>query len=69
MREMMQKLNVVKYAASEEQKKELLNKGFLPVKSKVAVGFQKTDKKAAKTASGADTAENKGPEKQGGKNG
>ncbi|MDE6994497.1 MAG: hypothetical protein K2P41_08745 [Lachnospiraceae bacterium] len=30
MREMMQKLNVVKYATSEEQKKELASKGFLP---------------------------------------
>lgn len=31
MKEMMQKLNVVKYATSEEKKKELLSKGFLPV--------------------------------------
>lgn len=44
MREMMQKLNVVKYAASEEQKKELLAKGFLPVKGK------KPDKGSGKEA-------------------
>ena len=31
MREEMKKLNVVKYATSEEQKKKLLEKGFRPV--------------------------------------
>ena len=31
MREEMKKLNVVKYATSEEQKKKLLEKGFEPV--------------------------------------
>ena len=31
MREEMKKLNVVKYATSEEQKKKLLEKGFGPV--------------------------------------
>lgn len=34
MREMMQYLNVVKAATSEEQKKELMKKGFVPVKDK-----------------------------------
>lgn len=33
MKEMMQKLNVVKYAFSEEQKEDLMKKGFAPVKS------------------------------------
>ena len=33
MKEMMQKLNVVKYATSEEQKEALMKKGFVPVKS------------------------------------
>lgn len=32
MKEMMKRLNVVKYATSEEQKKELEGKGFKPVK-------------------------------------
>ncbi|MEY8327257.1 hypothetical protein AALB47_25710 [Lachnospiraceae bacterium 54-11] len=31
MREEMKRLNVVKYATSEEQKKKLLEKGFKPV--------------------------------------
>ena len=33
MKEMMQKLNRVKYATSEEQKEALMKKGFVPVKS------------------------------------
>ena len=33
MKEMMQKLNVVKYAFSEAQKEALMKKGFVPVKS------------------------------------
>ncbi len=34
MKEMMKRLNVVKYATSEEQKKKLTEKGFKPVKGK-----------------------------------
>jgi len=34
MKEMMKRLNVVKYATSEEQKKKLAEKGFKPVKEK-----------------------------------
>lgn len=34
MREEMRKLNVVKFATSEEQKKKLLEKGFKPVAAK-----------------------------------
>lgn len=70
MREMMQKLNVVKYTTSEEQKKELINKGFLPVKSKVAVSSPKKDKKAVPKASEKTNPKgDKGPEKQGEENG
>ncbi len=47
MREMMKKLNVVKYATSEEQKKKLLEKGFKPVKVKKAGSDQ-----AGKTGAG-----------------
>lgn len=66
MREMMQKLNVVKYAASEEQKKELMGKGFLPVNPQAAVA-KKASGKVVKKDSGLDK---KGePEKQGEENG
>ncbi len=41
MREMMQYLNVVKAATSEEQKKELIKKGFVPVKGKKTDGQNK----------------------------
>ena len=34
MKEMMKRLNVVKYATTEEQKKMLTAKGFKPVKGK-----------------------------------
>lgn len=37
MREMMQKLNIVKYAMSEEEKKKLMKKGFVPVESASAL--------------------------------
>lgn len=33
MREIMQKLNEVKYALSEEEKEKLIKEGFVPVKS------------------------------------
>lgn len=33
MREMMQKLNIVKYALSEQEKENLIKKGFVPVES------------------------------------
>lgn len=47
MNEKMQYLNVVKSATSEEQKKELLKKGFVPVKSGGA--GQRGQKKEQKT--------------------
>lgn len=48
MREMMQKLNIVKYAMSEEEKKKLMKKGFVPVEN---AGSLSSDGQNQKTGS------------------
>lgn len=66
MKEMMQKLNRVKYATSEEQKKELLSQGFLPV-GKPSGGQVCEEKLVEPTGDGKGTQPSVGEEPAGGK--
>ncbi len=56
MREMMKRLNVVKYATSEEQKKDLIGKGFKPV----SVKEKKTGRRQEQQSDGSSEDEKAG---------